>query len=90
MANITVTVPDKMKNEMEGFEDINWSAVSRLAFAEKLEQLAMLKKLNSKEEQDFILWSVEAGENSKKKAWQKLIASLTAEERREILKNARK
>jgi hypothetical protein len=47
MANITVSVPDGMKQEMEEFKVINWSEVARQAIAERLRRLELLRKLDS-------------------------------------------
>jgi len=44
MANITVTVPDDFKHEMEQHPEINWSHVAREAFQEKLDRLETLEE----------------------------------------------
>ena len=44
MANVTVTVSGELKQDMDSFEDINWSAVARKAFAEKI---GLLKKMDT-------------------------------------------
>ncbi|MCR4368754.1 MAG: hypothetical protein NUV67_02495 [archaeon] len=43
MPNVTVTVPKELKKEMEILEEVNWSAVARKAFAEKI---ALLRKMD--------------------------------------------
>ena len=45
MATITLSVPDKLKSEMDKVEVINWSSVARKAFAEQLEDIEELQKL---------------------------------------------
>ena len=49
MGNVTVTlsVPEKLKHEMESFREINWSEVMRSLLAEKMKRLALLKKLDN-------------------------------------------
>ena len=44
------------------------------------------KRLNSKEEQDFIKWSVELGRKAKKESWKRLLSELSPEEKAELLK----
>ena len=48
MATISVSVEDEMKGRMSELEEINWSAVARNAFEEKLKEVEILKKLTSK------------------------------------------
>lgn len=46
--NLTVTVEDDLWNEMKKHSEIRWSAVMKEAAKEKLEALAVLKRLMSK------------------------------------------
>lgn len=46
--NLTVTVEDDLWKEMKKHSEIRWSAVMKEAAREKLEALAVLKKLVSK------------------------------------------
>ena len=39
MVNITLAVPNDMKRRMDSFAEINWSAVARQAFQEKMDDL---------------------------------------------------
>lgn len=48
MVNMTVSVPDGLKNKMDSFPEINWSAVARNAFNEKIEDLEFIKKFKAK------------------------------------------
>lgn len=48
MANITVSVDDDLKREMDRHPEINWSEVARQAFQEKLEDLELMEKIASK------------------------------------------
>lgn len=50
MVNITLSVPEKLKKEMDSFAEINWSAVAREAFREKIADLEFLKKFKEKSE----------------------------------------
>jgi len=57
MVNITLSVPSELKHKMESFGEINWSAVARHAFDDKISDLELLKKMKSKSkftEQDAI------------------------------------
>jgi len=47
MPIITLSVPEDLKNEMNEFKHINWSAVARKAITEELSNLSKLTLLNS-------------------------------------------
>ena len=48
MANVTVSVSDSLKREMEGLRMINWSEIAREAFSKTVEDLKLLKSITSK------------------------------------------
>ncbi len=48
MVNITLSVPEELKRKMDKFIEINWSAVAREAFKEKISDLEFLKKFKEK------------------------------------------
>jgi len=48
MATLSVSVPDDMKKRMENMEEINWSAVARKAFEDKIEQVEFIKNIGNK------------------------------------------
>lgn len=43
MTNITLSIPDDLKEEMEKFPEINWSEVARTSIRQKLTHLNFLK-----------------------------------------------
>lgn len=43
MANVTVNVPNDLKQDMNALDEINWSAVARKAFDDKVK---LMKKMN--------------------------------------------
>jgi len=43
MANITLSIPEDLKKEMEKFPEINWSEVARDSIRKKIAQLSFLK-----------------------------------------------
>jgi hypothetical protein len=43
MANITLSIPEELKKEMEKFPEINWSEVARDSIKKKITQLTFLK-----------------------------------------------
>ena len=49
MANLTLSVPDDLKDMMEKFPEINWSEVARDSIKRKIPQLNFLKgfRMNS-------------------------------------------
>ncbi len=62
MGTMSVSVEDKMKAKMNKLQEINWSAVARKAFEEKLKEVEILKTLASKSK----LTAKDANEISKK------------------------
>ncbi len=44
MVSITLSVPEEMKQEMDSFQDINWSAVARQAIKTKLDMLERFRE----------------------------------------------
>lgn len=48
MATLSVAVPDPLKKKMGQLEEINWSAVARQAFEQKVKQIEFLKSLAKK------------------------------------------
>jgi hypothetical protein len=48
MVNVTLSIPFDLKTKMDQFVEINWSAVARVAFDEKIKDLEFLKKFKAK------------------------------------------
>ncbi len=48
MVNVTLSIPTDLKHKMDNFAEINWSAVAREAFHEKISDLEFIKKFKSK------------------------------------------
>ena len=48
MVNVTLSIPSELKHKMDSFEEINWSAVAREAFDEKISDLEFIKKFKAK------------------------------------------
>ena len=46
MANITLSIPEELKNKMDFLPEINWSEVTREMLSEKVKRLSLLKKLD--------------------------------------------
>lgn len=47
MVSVTLSVPSELKHKMDDFEEINWSAVAREAFAQKISDLEFIKKFKA-------------------------------------------
>lgn len=70
MVNITLSVPEEIKEVMNKHPEMNWSEVARQAFKEKAAQLELLNAIASKSkltEQD----ALEIGRKIKKSMWEK-------------------
>jgi len=50
MANVTVTVPDDLKEEMQRHKEVNWSAVTRKAVQQHLQKLHIAEAIAQKSE----------------------------------------
>ncbi|HLC57844.1 MAG TPA: hypothetical protein VJH95_04685 [Candidatus Nanoarchaeia archaeon] len=48
MVNVTLSIPQELKQRMDGLEEVNWSAVARQAFDEKIKDMEFIKKFKSK------------------------------------------
>ena len=44
MATLTLSVPEELKNNMDTFPEMNWSAVARTAIQERIEMLHKFKE----------------------------------------------
>ncbi len=70
MVNITLSVPNDMKEKMDSFAEINWSAVAREAFSDKIKDLEVVKSFKSKStlnEEDAIKLGRELNNNLAKR-----------------------
>ncbi len=85
MVSLTVSLHKKDEEKLEKFSWVNWSAVIKQELLEKEKLQEMLVKLESKEEQDFIKWSVDLGRKAKKESWKRLLSKLSPEERKGLL-----
>ncbi|MDO8553283.1 MAG: hypothetical protein Q7S22_00620 [Candidatus Micrarchaeota archaeon] len=48
MTNITLTVPEDLKKNMDMFPELNWSEVARQAINQKIQELLLFKSITSK------------------------------------------
>ena len=48
MRTLSVSVPEDLKKKMLQLDEINWSAIARKAFEEKIDEVKFLKNLASK------------------------------------------
>jgi len=48
MTNLSVSIPDELKERMVDLEEVNWSAVARKSFEDKIKEIDVLKKIASK------------------------------------------
>ena len=73
MVSITLSVPEKVRELMKQFPEINWSGFVRSAIESKAKKLAwkeqMLEKLESEKEFDKI--ALELGDKIKQGVWKR-------------------
>ena len=86
MASITIQMDDVFKSRINNFSWVNWSELAREEISNKEIILELLDRLNSKEEQELIKWSVELGKKAKSGRFKQLLSELSAKEREELLK----
>lgn len=70
MVNITLSIPNELKNRMDVFAEINWSAVAREAFDDKIKDLEFIKKFKAKSkltEEDALRLGKELNKNLAKR-----------------------
>lgn len=48
MVNVTLAVPEDLKKKMDSFAEINWSAVARQAFSQKISDLELLNRFSER------------------------------------------
>ncbi len=48
MGTLSVSVPDDLREQMVELDEINWSAVARKAFEEKIKEVEFLKNIAKK------------------------------------------
>ena len=48
MVNVTLSIPQELKHKMDDVAEINWSAVARQAFDEKIKDLEVIRKFRAK------------------------------------------
>ena len=48
MGTMSVSVPEDLRTRMNLLDEVNWSAVARKAFEEKVKEIDILKKIASK------------------------------------------
>lgn len=66
MVNVTLSLPLELKHKMDSFVEINWSAVAREAFDDKIKDLEFIKKFKAKStltEEDAIKFGRELNAN---------------------------
>jgi hypothetical protein len=47
MVTLTLAIPEELKQKMDSFSEINWSAVAREAITQKISDLEFLRKFKS-------------------------------------------
>lgn len=70
MVSITLAVPADLKNEMDSFPEMNWSAVAREAIKKRLIMLAKFKEFakdSSLTEEDAVKFGRQIAEKATKK-----------------------
>lgn len=48
MGTLSVSVPDELRVKMDRLDEVNWSAIARKAFEEKLKEIEILKIVSKK------------------------------------------
>lgn len=72
MVNVTLSIPVELKHKMDNFLEINWSAVAREAFDDKIKDLEFIKQFKAKSiltEKDAITLGRELNKNLAKRRY---------------------
>ena len=83
MASITFALDDELKSKIDNLSWIIWSEIVR---KELLWREELLKKFNSKEEQELIKWSVDLGRRAKEERFKELLSEISPKTREKLLK----
>ncbi|MEK6946907.1 MAG: hypothetical protein AABX32_04840 [Nanoarchaeota archaeon] len=70
MVNVTLSIPNELKQKMDLLAEINWSAVAREAFDEKIKDMEFIKKFKAKStitEEDALRWGKEVNKGLSKR-----------------------
>jgi len=75
MVSITLSVPNRVRELMKRFPEINWSAFVRSSIEKKVEQLSwkeeMLANLKQEDESGYTDLSIELGDKIKEGMWKR-------------------
>ncbi len=73
MPNITISVPEDLKRELDQLPEINWSEILREMLREKVKRLEILKKLDKMLENSELTEEdcLRLGERAKTKMWKR-------------------
>lgn len=74
MPNVTVSVPDELKQELDNLPEINWSEAVRNFLSEKVKRESLLRKLDKMLEKSELTEedALELGRKIKKDRFEKL------------------
>lgn len=74
MPNLTLSVPEKLKHELDSLPEINWSESVRKFLAEKTKRALLLKRLDKMLEHSELTEEdcLRLGDEVKQKAWERL------------------
>lgn len=70
MVTLTLAVPKELKERMDEFPEMNWSAVAREAFIQKVKDMEFIKKFKAKStftEEDAVRLGRELNKNLAKR-----------------------
>ena len=69
MVSITLSVPEKIRELMKKFPEINWSGFVRMAIEEKTKKLALKEQMfkDLEKEEEFNKWAVNLVREGRKK-----------------------
>jgi hypothetical protein len=74
MPNITISVPEELKKQLDNFPEMNWSEILRSCISEKVKRLEILRKLDKAFENSTLTEEdcLRLGNEVKQRAWEKL------------------
>lgn len=86
MASITFALDPELKSKLAQFCWVNWSELVREKLIERVKQTELLlSKLNSKEEQELLKWSVDLGKKAKQDRFKRLLSEISPKTREKLL-----
>ena len=87
MPNLTISISNELKTELDKFPELNLSEVVRRLLIKKLMELKLAEEFSKKvnpSDEELNKWALALGEKAKEESFKKLASKLSAKEKKEL------